>query len=125
MHFIVAALGKDLDEFTLHIWASVAEQERQLISDRNKAARAVMKARGIKMGMARYSQARQRQISALANAGKRRAARERAEAYRPHIEWALRQPASEAGRFHLIVRHRHLTDGKFRRHWADDGVASS
>jgi DNA invertase Pin-like site-specific DNA recombinase len=92
VHFIVAALGKNLDQFTLHIWASVAEQERQLISDRNKAARAVMKARGIKMGMARYSKARQRQISALANAGRRRAARERAEAYRPYIEWALRQP---------------------------------
>jgi DNA invertase Pin-like site-specific DNA recombinase len=92
VHFIVAALGKDLDEFTLHIWASVAEQERKLISERCKAACAVMKARGVKMGMAQYSKARQRQISALANAGKRQAALERAEAYRPHIEWALRQP---------------------------------
>ena len=51
-----------------------------------------MKARGIKMGMARYSKARQREISALANAGRRKAALERAEAYRPHLEWALRQP---------------------------------
>lgn len=92
VHFIVAALGKDLDEFTLHIWASVAEQERKMISERCKAACTAMKAKGRKLGMARFSKADRRRISALANAGRRKAALERAEAYRPHIEWALRQP---------------------------------
>jgi DNA invertase Pin-like site-specific DNA recombinase len=29
VHFILAALGGDRDDFTLHIWASVAEQERK------------------------------------------------------------------------------------------------
>jgi len=29
VHFIVAALGKDCDDFTLHIYASLAEQERR------------------------------------------------------------------------------------------------
>lgn len=38
VHFMVAALGKDCDDFTLHIYASLAEQERRLISERNKAA---------------------------------------------------------------------------------------
>ena len=92
VHFIVAALGRDLDEFTLHIWASVAEQERKMISERCRAACAAMKAKGRKMGMARLSKAHRRQVSALANAGKRKAALERAEACRPHIEWALGQP---------------------------------
>jgi DNA invertase Pin-like site-specific DNA recombinase len=36
VHFIVAELGKDRDDFTLHIWASLAEQERKLISERQK-----------------------------------------------------------------------------------------
>ena len=38
VHFIVAALGRDCDDFTLHIYASLAEQERKLISERIKAA---------------------------------------------------------------------------------------
>jgi DNA invertase Pin-like site-specific DNA recombinase len=37
VHFIVAALGRDCDEFTLHIYASLAEQERKMISERTKA----------------------------------------------------------------------------------------
>src|SRR6202007_3083331 len=37
VHFIVAAFGKDCDEFTLHIYASMAEQERKMISERCKA----------------------------------------------------------------------------------------
>ena len=92
VHFIVAGLGGDRDDFTLHIWASVAEQERKMISERCKAACAAMKARGRKLGMARLSRVDRQRISALANAGRRKAASERAEAYRPHIEWALRQP---------------------------------
>jgi DNA invertase Pin-like site-specific DNA recombinase len=33
VHFIVAALGRDWDEFTLHVYASLAEQERKMISE--------------------------------------------------------------------------------------------
>src|SRR6266436_7569305 len=40
VHFIVAALGKDCDHFVLHIYASLAEQERKMISERIKAAMA-------------------------------------------------------------------------------------
>jgi hypothetical protein len=38
VHFIVAALGRDCDDFTLHIYASLAEAERRMISERIKAA---------------------------------------------------------------------------------------
>jgi DNA invertase Pin-like site-specific DNA recombinase len=33
VHFIVAALGRDCDDFTLHIYASLAEVERRMISE--------------------------------------------------------------------------------------------
>jgi DNA invertase Pin-like site-specific DNA recombinase len=36
--FIVAALGRDVDPFMLHIYAALAEQERRMISQRTKAA---------------------------------------------------------------------------------------
>jgi DNA invertase Pin-like site-specific DNA recombinase len=44
VHFVVTALGRDYDEFTLHIYASLAEQERKPISERNRAAAATFKA---------------------------------------------------------------------------------
>ena len=92
VHFIVAALGRDCDEFTLHIYASLAEQERKMISERIKAAMAVAKAKGKKSGFAKCSRAWRRRVTALGHAGIQRAALERAETYRLHIEWAFRQP---------------------------------
>jgi len=47
IHFAVAALGKDCDHFVLHIYASLAEQERKLISERVKSA-VLQKLRGQK-----------------------------------------------------------------------------
>jgi DNA invertase Pin-like site-specific DNA recombinase len=92
VHFIVAALGKDRDDFTLHIYASLAEQERKMISERTKAGLARSTKR---LGMRNPSKRttvfrsyiRKRSVMAV-----HKAAIERAEAYRPHIEWALRQP---------------------------------
>ena len=48
--FIVAALGLDVDPFMLHIYAAFAEKERNVISERTKAALAVRKAQGVKLG---------------------------------------------------------------------------
>src|SRR5215470_6718256 len=79
VHFIVAALGRDCDNFTLHIYASLAEQERKLISERTKAALAVAKRNGKKLGMAAHSKARRRRIRALANAALIKLAMEQAE----------------------------------------------
>src|ERR1700693_4589669 len=50
VHFIVAELGKDRDDFTLHIWASLAEQERKMISERTRAGLAAAKAQGQEAG---------------------------------------------------------------------------
>lgn len=48
--FIVAELGADVDPFVLHLYASLAEKERRLISERTKAALAVRKASGVDLG---------------------------------------------------------------------------
>jgi|SRR5436190_7003783 len=48
--FIVAELGRDADPFMLHLYAALAEKERRLISERTKAALAIRKATGGKLG---------------------------------------------------------------------------
>src|ERR1700720_3909090 len=65
VHFMVAALGRDCDDFTLHIYASLAQQERKMISERIKAALAAAKQRGIKIGAHLQSRAAQRRVGAL------------------------------------------------------------
>lgn len=83
VHFVVAALGRDCDEFTLHIYASLAEQERKMISERIRAAKAVEKQKGHKFWLELRSKAERRRIVALGIAATKKAAVERAEAYRP------------------------------------------
>ena len=63
VHFIVAALGRDCDHFVLHIYASLAEQERKMISERIKAAKAVAKRKGQKFGLALRSKAERGEIT--------------------------------------------------------------
>jgi DNA invertase Pin-like site-specific DNA recombinase len=48
--FIVAALGKNVDPFMLHIYAALAEKERTMISERTKDALAKAKQRGVVLG---------------------------------------------------------------------------
>ena len=55
--FIVCELGKDADSFLLHIWASLAEKERAMISQRTKAALARAKANGRQLGSLANGQA--------------------------------------------------------------------
>src|ERR1700722_5701880 len=92
VHFVVAALGRDCDDFTLHIYASLAEQERKMISERTKAGLARSKKKLGLRNPTKRSKAFRRRMRAHANASIHRAAMERAEAYRVHIEWALNQP---------------------------------
>jgi len=89
VHFVVAALGRDCDEFTLHIYASLAEQERKMISERIKAALARSKKPLGLRNPSKRTGAFRRRMRARANASIHRSAMERAEAYRVHVEWAV------------------------------------
>ena len=48
--FVVAQLGKDADPFMMHLYAALSEKERNLISERTKAALAIVKISGSKSG---------------------------------------------------------------------------
>jgi len=48
--FVVAELGADVDPFMLHIYAALAEKERRMISERTRAALAVRKRQGVRLG---------------------------------------------------------------------------
>ena len=48
--FIVAALGKNVDPFMLHIYAALVEKERHMISERTRDALAKAKQRGVVLG---------------------------------------------------------------------------
>ncbi|MEY3787552.1 MAG: hypothetical protein RLZ75_1759 [Pseudomonadota bacterium] len=48
--FIVTQLGKDADNFMLHLYAALSEKERELISERTKAALQQLKANGKQLG---------------------------------------------------------------------------
>jgi len=50
VEFIVTELGRQADPFVLHLFAALAEKERQLISERTKAGLAAAKARGVQLG---------------------------------------------------------------------------
>ena len=80
--FIVTALGRNVDPFTLHIYAALAEQERRMISQRTSAGLQAAKAKGVKLG---------NQQVAAANAA---AAKARAEALRPVLEELAGQSAN-------------------------------
>jgi DNA invertase Pin-like site-specific DNA recombinase len=69
--FIVAELGADTDPFLLHLYASLAEKERRLISERTKAGLAIAKRRGVKLG-GRNAQSDRTAAEALAFAEKMR-----------------------------------------------------
>jgi DNA invertase Pin-like site-specific DNA recombinase len=50
VRFVVAEYGHDVDPFAFHIYAALAEKERELISKRTKDALQERKARGVVLG---------------------------------------------------------------------------
>ena len=93
--FIVSPEAGDVDHFMLHIYASIAEQERKMISERVRAATLIAKNQGRKFGLQLRPKSWQRKVSALGRAALIQEANDRAQAYRVYIEWALKQPGRE------------------------------
>lgn len=79
--FIVAELGADCDPFMLHVYAALAEKERNLIAARTKAALAAKKSRdpAVKLG----NRTNLAEASALGAAAQREAADQFAERLAP------------------------------------------
>ena len=48
--FLVAEFGADVDPFMLHVYAALAEKERRMVSERTRAALAVCKRQGARLG---------------------------------------------------------------------------
>lgn len=95
--FIVAELGIDADPFLLHIYAALAEKERQMISMRTKEALKAAKSRGVVLG--KYG----RDVLAPAN---RKAALERAAKLADVV-----QPKLDAGKSLRTIVHELNADG--------------
>jgi len=69
VQFIVAELGPDVDPFLLHLYAAIAEKERNVIAGRTKSALAAAKARGVVLGGPKLPEARiAAQVAIKANA---------------------------------------------------------
>jgi DNA invertase Pin-like site-specific DNA recombinase len=53
--FIVTELGPNVESFMLHIYAAVAQKERELIAQRTREALSFAKARGVQLGNAKQA----------------------------------------------------------------------
>jgi DNA invertase Pin-like site-specific DNA recombinase len=66
--FITCELGLDCDPFLLHLYASLAEKERRLISERTRSALKSAKERGVQLGNKSFGNANKREAAARAKA---------------------------------------------------------
>jgi DNA invertase Pin-like site-specific DNA recombinase len=88
VEFIVTELGRQADPFVLHLYAALAEKERQLISSRTKAGLAAARDnRGKKLGTAGRAATPEQLIRAGAASVAR--ADEFARTMRPHVRTAM------------------------------------
>jgi DNA invertase Pin-like site-specific DNA recombinase len=94
VEFIVCELGRQSDPFVLHLYAALAEKERDMISARTIAGLAAAKARGTKLGMSAKTKAEVRAIAQAGGEVSAAASLERLEAIRDRIEHALADGAS-------------------------------
>jgi DNA invertase Pin-like site-specific DNA recombinase len=87
VEFIVTELGRQADPFVLHLYAALAEKERQLISSRTKAGLQAAKAKGKALGTANRAASSDQLIRAGASSASR--ADEFAKTVRPHVRTAM------------------------------------
>jgi DNA invertase Pin-like site-specific DNA recombinase len=95
--FVTVEHGLNADPFLLHLYAALSEKERQLISERTKAALASAKARGVQLG----NRTNLAEARAKGNATTRKHAQTFAERMRPTI-----QPMLDAGLSYRAIAQR-------------------
>ena len=66
--FITCELGVDCDPFLIHLYASLAEKERRLISERTRSALKAAKGRGVLLGNRSFGNANKQAAAARAEA---------------------------------------------------------
>jgi DNA invertase Pin-like site-specific DNA recombinase len=89
VEFIVTDLGRQADPFVLHLFAALAQKERDLISERTRAGLRAAKRRGVRLGNPHARTLRAAGLRGARTNEKR--AEERVEALRWSIEAGLRE----------------------------------
>jgi Resolvase, N terminal domain len=110
--FLVAELGADVDPFILHLFAALAEKERSMISTRTKAALAAAKARGVKLGGPKFTEARRSATASI-----------RALADYIHFNPVKHGHVSRVRDWPYSSFHRMVQAGVYPEDWAGDAAA--
>jgi DNA invertase Pin-like site-specific DNA recombinase len=74
VRFIVVELGEEVDPFVLHLYAALAEKEREMIRVRTREGLAAAKARGVKLGGPKLDEAREVAAASIKASADRNAA---------------------------------------------------
>jgi DNA invertase Pin-like site-specific DNA recombinase len=122
VEFIVCEFGKQADPFVLHLYAALAQKERELISSRTKAGLTAAKARGTLLGSA----ARKPSTQQLAAAGAALSARadEFAKSVRPHLVTAMADAGNNYTRAAVLLNQgKQLSAGE--KAWERRSVAAA
>ena len=94
--FVIADMP-NCDSFTIHLYGAVAQREREMISQRTKAALAAAKARGVKLGTDNLDRSKAVEYAAQSAAVRSTAADERAAMVAPTIKALQTQGLSLRG----------------------------
>jgi DNA invertase Pin-like site-specific DNA recombinase len=124
VEFIVTELGRQTDPFVLHLFAALAEKERQLISSRTKAALADLKAQGKPLGAHAHKAPASREQLLKAGAASAARADEFAKSVRPHLRAAMADAEGNYTRAAVILNagKQRSADGKA---WGRRSVAGA
>jgi DNA invertase Pin-like site-specific DNA recombinase len=121
VEFIVTELGRQDDPFVLHMYAALAEKERQLIADRTRAGLAITKARGTLLGMA--ARTTEQRASAAQRAGESAAERAKrfAEKQLPYIKWALEESGGSLKGAAVLLNNKQIPSA-YGKEWAGRSI---
>lgn len=116
--FVVAELGTDVDPFMLHIYAAVAEQEREVISKRTRDALAAAKARGTKLGGVREGQRMTADAQAKGRETRTAKAMQRARDLAPIIREVREEGATSLGAIAKALTARQIATPRGKGEWS-------